>query len=149
MTLKELIVPVKTIILKNACFNNITDNWKLRNRKNRTDAEAAPSTKNICGKSTLGKKDHKVVGNENIDLESIYARLAEASSFSENLPSPPNLFTDTSVVQKSSNSVNISEGLDEDDNEDLKKILNEFLNTSDEASVSPNGNRNRLDTFTR
>ena len=159
VTLKELIVPAKTIILKNACFNNITDNWKLRNRKNRTDAEAAPSTKNICGKSvkdvqeigktTLGKKDHKVVGNENIDLESIYARLAEASSFSENLPSPPNLFTDTSVVQKSSSSVNISEGLDEDDNEDLKKILNEFLNTSDEASVSPNGNRNRLDTFTR
>ena len=28
--------------------------------------------------------------------------------------------------------VNISEGLDEDDNEDFK-ILNEFLNTSDEA----------------
>ena len=91
MTLKELIVPVKTIILKNACFNNITDNWKLRNRKNRTDAEAAPSTKNICGKSvkdvqkigrtTLGKKDHKVVGNENIDLESIYAKLAELVLF--------------------------------------------------------------------
>ena len=52
-------------------------------------------------------------------------------------------------MQKSSGSVNISEGLDEDNNEDLKKILNEFLNTSDEASVSPNGNRNRLDTFTR
>ena len=28
--------------------------------------------------------------------------------------------------------VNLSEGLDEDDNEDFK-ILNEFLNTSDEA----------------
>ena len=27
------------------------------------------------------------------------------------------------------------------------KILNEFLNTSDEASVSPNLHRNRLDTF--
>ena len=52
----------------------------------------------------------------------------------------------TSVVQNSSSSVNISEGLDEDDNEVLK-ILNEFLNTSDEASVSPNVHRNRLDTF--
>ena len=51
------------------------------------------------GKSTLGKKDHKVEGNESIDLENIYARLAEASSFSENSPSPPNLCTtDTSVA---------------------------------------------------
>ena len=63
------------------------------------------------GKSTLGKKDDKIVENENIDLEGIYARLAEASFFSI---------------------VNISEGLEEDDNEDFK-ILNEFLNTSDEA----------------
>ena len=42
-----------------------------------------------------------------------------------------------------SRSVNV----DEDDNE-VSKILNEFLNTSDEASVSPNEHRNRLDTFT-
>ena len=42
--------------------------------------------------------------------------------------------------------VNISEGLDEDDNEDFK-ILNEFLNTSDEASVSPDIHRYRLETF--
>ena len=42
-----------------------------------------------------------------------------------------------------SRSVNV----DEDDNE-VSKILNEFLNTSDEASVSPNKHRNRLDTFT-
>ena len=113
-------------------------------------------TKNICGehvkycqqtgKSTLGKKDHKVVWNGGIDLGNIYASLAEASSFSEDPPSPPSLWTDTSVVQDSSNSVNISEGLDKDDNEVLK-ILNEFCNTSDEASVSPNKNRNRLDTF--
>ena len=33
------------------------------------------------GKSTLGKKDDKIVGNENIDLEGIYARLGEASFF--------------------------------------------------------------------
>ena len=98
------------------------------------------------GKSALGKKDDKVVRNESIDLESIYARLAEASSFYEDPPSPPNLCTDTSVVQNSSSSVNMSVGLDEDDNEVLK-ILNEFLNTSDEASVSPNVHRNRLDTF--
>ena len=40
----------------------------------------------------------------------------------------------------------MSVGLHEDDNEVLK-VLNEFLNTSDEASVSPNVHRNRLDTF--
>ena len=46
--------------------------------------------------------------------------------------SQPNQCTYTSVVQNSSSSVNISEGLDEDDDEVLK-ILNEFLKTSDEA----------------
>ena len=144
-------------MLKSTCFGNITDNRKFRSRKNKTYADAVSGSKNIggntaedvqkIGKSTLGKKDDKVVRNVSIDLESIYARLAEASSFYEDPPSPPNLCTDTSVVQNSSRSVNISEGLDEDDNEVLK-ILNEFLNTSDEASVSPNVHRNRLDTFT-
>ena len=56
--------------------------------------------------------------------------------------------TDTSVVQNSSNNVNIAERLDKSDNEVLK-IFNEFLTTLDEASVSPNVNRNRLDTFIR
>ena len=73
-------------------------------------------TKNICGetvrdvekigKSTLGKKDHKVVRNESIDLENIFTKLAEeASSFSKDPPSPPNLCTDTSVVQNFSSRV--------------------------------------------
>ena len=84
---------------------------------------------------------HKVVRNESIDLESIYVRLAEGSSFAENPQSPHlNLCTDTCVVQNSSSSVNISEGLDEDDNGVLK-ILNEFFSTSDEASISPNEHR--------
>ena len=114
-------------MLKNACFDDITDNCQLRSWKNRTYAEVASDTKNICdepvkdvqkiGKSTLGKKDHKVVGNESIDLESTFARLAEASSFCEDPPSPPNLCTKTFVVQNSSISVNMSEGLDEDNNE--------------------------------
>ena len=143
-------------MLKNACFGNITDNRKRRSRVNRTYADAVSGTKNICGelikyvqkigKSILGKKDHKVVGNESIDLESIYAGITGASSFSENPPSPTNLCTDISVAQNTSSRVNISEGLDEDNN-DVLKILNEFLNTSDEASVSPNEHRNRLDTF--
>ena len=143
-------------LLKSACFGNVTDNWKLRCRKNKTYANVVSGTKNNrgntvedvqkIGKSALGKKDDKVVRNESIDLESIYARLAEGSSFHEDPPSPPNLCTDTSVVQNSSSSVNMSVGLNEDDNEVLK-ILNEFLNTSDEASVSPNAHRNRLDTF--
>ena len=47
------------------------------------------------GKNTLGKKDHKVVRNGSIDLENIYARLAETSSFSEDPLSPPNICTDT------------------------------------------------------
>ena len=34
------------------------------------------------GKSTLGKKDHNIVRNKKVALESIYDRLAEASSFS-------------------------------------------------------------------
>ena len=89
------------------------------------------------GKSTLGKKDHNIERNEIIDLESIYARLAKASSFSEDPPSLSNLCADTSVIQDSSSSVSISKGLDKDDNE-VSKILNEFFNTSDEASVSPN-----------
>ena len=89
------------------------------------------------GKSILGKKDHNMVRNEIIDLESIYARLAKVSSFSEDLPSPYNLCTDTSVIQGSSSSVSISKGLDKDANE-VSKILNEFFHTSDEASVSPN-----------
>ena len=143
-------------LLKSACFGNVADNWKFRCRKNKTYADAVSGTKNNCGntvqdvqkigKSALDKKDDKVARNESIDLERIYTRLAEASSFYEDPPSPPNLCTDTSVVQNSSSSVNISVGLHEDDNEVLK-ILNEFLNTSDEASVSPNVHRNRLDTF--
>ena len=142
-------------LLKNVCFANVIDKRKLRCRK-KTYADAVSGTKNNrgntvedvqkIGKSALGKKDDKVARNESIDLESIYARLAEASSFYEDPPSPPNLCTDTSVAQNSSSSVNMSVGLDEDDNEVLK-ILNEFLNTSDEASVSPNVHRNRLDTF--
>ena len=66
-------------LLNNACFDNITDNRKLRTRKNRTYAEAVSGTKNIHGESvkdvqkivnsTLSKKDHKVVGYESIDLE--------------------------------------------------------------------------------
>ena len=65
--------------------------------KNSTYAEAVSGTKNICGKPvkdiqkigkrTYGKKDHKVVGNESINQESIYARFAKASSFSDNPPS--------------------------------------------------------------
>ena len=98
------------------------------------------------GKSTLGKKDHNIVRNKKVALESIYDRLAEASSFSEDPPSPPNLFSDASAVQNSSSSVNISEGLDEDDNEFLN-ILNQFLNISDEASVTSNVHRNSLVTF--
>ena len=143
-------------LLKSACFGNVTDNWKLRCRKNKTYANVVSGTKNNrgntvedvqkIGKSALGKKDDKVIRNESIDLESIYARLAEASSFYEDSPSPPNLCTDTSVVQNSSSSVNISEGLDEDDNEFLN-ILNQFLNISDEASVTSNVHRNSLDTF--
>ena len=77
--------------------------------------------------------------------KSIHARLAETSSFSEDPPSPPNLYTDISVVQNSSSKVNISEGLNEDDSEVLK-FLNEFLNTSNEALVSPNKRRNRMAT---
>ena len=113
-------------MLKNACFDNITDNRKLRSWKNRSYAEAESGTKNIrhepvnhvqkIGKSTSGKKNHKVVRKESIDLESIYARLAGASSFSEDPPSPPNVCIDTSVAQNSSSSANISAGLDEDDN---------------------------------
>ena len=143
-------------MLKNACFDDITDNCQLRSWKNRTYAEVASDTKNICdepvkdvqkiGKSTLGKKDHNIVRNKKVALESIYDRLAEASSFSEDPPSPPNLFSDASAVQNSSSSVNISEGLDEDDNEFLN-ILNQFLNISDEASVTSNVHRNSLDTF--
>ena len=97
------------------------------------------------GKSTLGKKDHQIV-NDSTDLEIICARLAEASSFSEYPPSPSNLCADTYVVQNSSNSVNISERLEKDD--EFLKILNGFLNSLDEASVSPDVHRNRLDTFT-
>ena len=54
-------------LLKNACFENITDNRKLRRRNYRTYAEAVSGTKSIrgepvndvekIGKSTLGKKD--------------------------------------------------------------------------------------------
>ena len=60
-------------LLKNAWFDNITDNRKLRSRKNRTCVEVLSGTKNIrgepvkdvqkIGKSTLGKTDHKVVRN--------------------------------------------------------------------------------------
>ena len=62
------------------------------------------------GKGTLGKKNHKVVGNESIDLGSIHARRAETSTFSESRPSLPNLCTDTSAVKNSSISVNVPEG---------------------------------------
>ena len=80
------------------------------------------------GKSALGKTDHKVVINESIDLESIYARLVEASSSAEDPLSLPNFSTDTSVVQNSSGSANISVELDEDNNE-VFKIWNEFAST--------------------
>ena len=60
-------------------------------------------------------------------MDKIYARLAEASYFAVDQSSSPRLCTDTSIVQNSSSSVvNISEGIEEDDNEVLK-TLNEFL----------------------
>ena len=68
------------------------------------------------------------------------------SSLSEDPPFPPNLRNNTSVVQNSSSRVTISWGLEEDDNEILN-ILNEFLNTLDETSISPQEHRNRLDTL--
>ena len=68
-------------LLKSACFGNVTDNWKLRCRKNKTYANVVSGTKNNrgnivedvqkIGKSALGKEDDKVVRNERIDLESI------------------------------------------------------------------------------
>ena len=106
---RSLIVTLKKIdctsenrsLLKNVCFDNIACNRKLWRRKNRTYAEALLGTKNIrgkpvkyvqkIGKSTLGKTDHKLVRNESTDLESIYAKLLEGSSFAEYPPSPPNL----------------------------------------------------------
>ena len=101
------------------------------------------TTLRIIGSLEVGKAEHI---QRLCQVQKIYVRLAEASSFAEDPPSPPNLCTDTSVVENSSSSVNWSEGLDEDDNEVLN-ILNGFLNTSDEASGSPNEHRNRLDTF--
>ena len=59
----------------------------------------------------------------NANTSFILQSLAEASSFYEDPSSPPNLCTDKSVLQNSSSSVNMSVGLDEDDNEALK-ILN-------------------------
>ena len=53
-------------------------------------------------------------------MESIYARITEARSFSAEPALPRNLCTDTYVVQNSSSSGNISEELNEDDNEVLK-----------------------------
>ena len=60
--------------VNNNFLDNITDNWKLRSRKNRTYEEAVSGTNNIRGepvkavqkiwKSALGKRDHKVVGIE-------------------------------------------------------------------------------------
>ena len=68
-------------MLKNACFDNILDNRKLRRWKNRTYAEAVSSTKNIysepvkdvqkIGKSTLGTTDHQVVRNDSIQEASV------------------------------------------------------------------------------
>ena len=52
-------------------------------------------------KSALGKREDKVVGNESIYLENIYAGLTEVCSISEDPPSRPNCGTDTSVVQNS------------------------------------------------
>ena len=104
----------KNNFLKNVCLDNITDNWKLRSRKNRTYADAVSGTKKIgcepvkdiqkVGKSALGKRDDKLLGYESIDLESIHVRLAEVGSISEDPPSPPNICTDISVVQNSSSS---------------------------------------------
>ena len=68
----------------------------------------------------------------------------ENGSVSEDPPSPHNICT--SVAPNSSSNFNISEGLDEDDKKVLN-ILNGFLNTLDEASVSLQEHRNRLDTF--
>lgn len=68
-------------------------------------------------KSALGKNNHDVVGNKSIYVESTCARLTQASSFSEDAPFLPNLCTDIHVEENPSSSVNISEGLHEDDNE--------------------------------
>ena len=88
----------KKNLVKSACCANITDNRNLV-RKTKPMQMLCQVQKNICvntvedvqkiGKSTLDKKDEKVVRNESIDLESIYARLAEASSFSEDPAFPP------------------------------------------------------------
>ena len=90
----------KNNLLSSAFFANITDNQNLVG-KTKPMETLCQVQKNICGntvedvqkigKSTLDKKDEKVVRSESIDLESIYARLAEASSFSEDPASPPHL----------------------------------------------------------
>ena len=90
----------KNNLLSSAFFANITDNQNLVGKAKPMET-LCQVQKNICGntvedvqkigKSTLDKKDEKVVRNESIDLESIYARLAEASSFSEDPASPPHL----------------------------------------------------------
>ena len=65
--------------------------------------------------------------------------------FLEDPPSPTNLCTYTKLLynylyKTLQVDVNFSEELDEDDKEILN-ILNEFLNTSNEVSVSPNKHR--------
>ena len=67
----------------------------------------------------------------------------ETGSVSEDPQSPHNICR--SVAQNSSSNVNISEGLGKDDK--ILNILNGFLNTLDEASVSLQEHRNMLDTF--
>ena len=125
---------------KHICGETVKNAEKIGKRTKNIYGETVRDVEKI-GKSTLGKKDHKVVRNESIDLENIFTKLAEeASSFSKDPPSPPNLCTDTSVVQT------FRVGLDEDDNEVLE-ILKEFLSTSDETSISPNVHGNRLAIF--
>ena len=61
------------------------------------------------GKSASGKRENKIAGSE-------------VGYISEDPLSPPNMCTDTSVVQNSSSSVHISEVLDKDDNEIFKYL---------------------------
>ena len=89
---------------KHVCGETVNDAEKIGKRTKNIYGETVRDAEKI-GKSTLGKKDHKVVRNESIILQNIFTRLAEASSFSKDPPSPPNLCTDTSVVQNFSSSV--------------------------------------------
>ena len=131
---------IKTKSIENVlCYDNITDNRRLRKSRNKTYAdvvlggldlsteEAAFDTRNNDEVNFVKRDDRK----EGIDLNAILVDLNEEKMSPQHPTSPPNFCSDISNLNNSSDCFNKQVILDEDVNGKISQILDDLLNLSE------------------